>query len=164
MKVEKTITIYKKDICYDIDAITHAYGKVHHADASFKQVDGMSTDVGELNDLGIMTRCADARYSALKDVMAFVIKEEDCDATDDVLALDASGSYTFAIEINSRFEDKNLEPIARLIHEYMVKGTLKDWYEAIGVQRPGLYDDRLPAIEKTIKSLLIHRPIPTISK
>lgn len=160
----RTITIYKKDIYFDIDAVTHTYSREYKDALTAMQRDRLSTDVDEQNDLAIMTRCADIRYAALKNVMAFALQTETSTATNDSLSLDATGSYTFTLSINSRFEDKNLTAITALIHEYMVKGTLKDWYELIGIPRGDLYSARLKEIEQTIKSLLIHRSIPTVTR
>ena len=154
-----TITLNKKDIFYDIDAITHDYAMASREGVTARERDAMSSDAEEQADHDVLTRFADNRVSSLVHHMSFAVAATTDTTSDDTLS---SGDYTITLSVLDRCEDKVLDSITKLMHEYVVKGSLKDWYDLLGVSRGDLYSARLAEIEKLIIGLLLSRSIPAV--
>lgn len=123
-----TITIYKKAILADIDAQT------------FKRVDGvlsgesdqvknaLSSDSTERLDEHILHGHMENRDANIRKRLAFCLDfyGEDLSVTN-LLEIDVP-TFEYKLSVPDIFDKQRLKILARMIHNYIVQGTLHDWY------------------------------------
>lgn len=162
MRKEATITIVKDALFADIDAQT------------FKRVDGVlsaeseqmknaiSTDSEESLDRHILYRLMETRDAAIRQRLTFCLIPSDEALTANNL-LDERGLYfKYMLTVPENCDKQRLQSIARKIHNYLVQGTLYDWY-ATQNMKGNVGSAELEEMESSIVSMLrssyVKRPL-----
>ena len=128
MSKPATITIYKKAVLADIDAQT------------FKRVDGvlsgesdqtknaLSSDSAEHLDEHILHGHMETRDANIRKRLAFCLDfyEEDLSVSN-LLEMDIP-TFVYNLSVPDVFDGQRLKILARKIHNYIVQGSLHDWY------------------------------------
>lgn len=128
MSKPATITIYKKAVLADIDAQT------------FKRVDGvlsteseqvknaLSSDSSEHLDEHILHGHMETRDANIRKRLAFCLDFfEDELYVDNLLEIDVP-TFEYKLAVPDVFDKQRLKILAKKIHNYIVQGTLHDWY------------------------------------
>ena len=128
MSKPATITIYKKAVLADIDAQT------------FKRVDGvlsgesdqvknaLSSDSTEHLDEHILHGHMENRDANIRKRLAFCLDYYGEDlSVSNLLEIDVP-TFEYNLSVPDIFDKQRLKILARKIHNYIVQGTLHDWY------------------------------------
>ena len=128
MSKPATITIYKKAVLADIDAQT------------FKRVDGvlsgesdqvknaLSSDSTEHLDEHILHGHMENRDANIRKRLAFCLDYYGEDlSVSNLLEIDIP-TFEYNLSVPDIFDKQRLKILARKIHNYIVQGTLHDWY------------------------------------
>lgn len=128
---ERTITLYKKAIHFDIDALTYKLTEATMHGIDQKARSAVASDREDSFDSEVLGRLTDYRDATLRRRMQFCIKEVE------VLEFDNKpkkvDSYKYVLVLPEGFKDSNLQNLGTKMHEYLVKGALLDWYIQTGV-------------------------------
>jgi hypothetical protein len=128
MSKPATITIYKKAVLASIDAQT------------FKRVDGvlsaesdqmknaLSSDSEENLDMHILHEHMENRDANLRRRLAFCLVSDDEDlSVSNLLEVDKP-TFVYNLSVPDTFDKQRLQSLAKKMHNYMVQGSLYDWY------------------------------------
>lgn len=128
MSKPATITIYKKAVLASIDAQT------------FKRVDGVlsaesdqmknavSSDSEEHLDMHILHEHMEQRDANIRKRLTFCLVPEDDDlSVDNLLEVDVP-TFVYNLSVPDTFDKQRLQILAKKMHNYIVQGTLLDWY------------------------------------
>jgi hypothetical protein len=128
MSKPATITIYKKAVLASIDAQT------------FKRVDGvlsaeseqmknaLSSDSEENLDKHILHEHMEKRDADIRKRLTFCLVSDDEDLTaDNLLEVDVP-TFVYNLSVPDSFDKQRLQGLAKRMHNYIVQGTLHDWY------------------------------------
>lgn len=162
MSKPATITIYKKAVLADIDAQT------------FKRVDGvlsgesdqtknaLSSDSAEHLDEHILHGHMETRDANIRKRLAFCLDfyEEDLSVSN-LLEMDIP-TFVYKLSVPDVFDRQRLKILARKIHNYIVQGSLHDWY-ATQNMKGNVTATELEDMESEIVSMLrpssVKRPL-----
>ena len=163
MRKLATITIYKKAVLADIDAQT------------FKRVDGvlagesdqvrnaLSSDSEELLDGSILHRHMENRDAEIRKRLRFCLKsntEEEL-KVDNLLDMDVE-TFVYDLAVPENFDKQRLKALARKMHNYIVQGSLHDWYSTQNM-KGNVSEAELEDMESEIISMLrasfVQRPL-----
>lgn len=162
MSKPATITIYKKAVLADIDAQT------------FKRVDGvlsgesdqvknaLSSDSTEHLDEHILHGHMETRDANIRKRLAFCLDfyEEDLSVSN-LLEMDIP-TFEYKLSVPDIFDRQRLKILARKIHNYIVQGTLHDWY-ATQNMKGNVSSEELDDLESGIvcmlRSSFVKRPL-----
>lgn len=128
MRKSAVITIYKNLVLADIDAQT------------FKRVDGIlasepdqvknavSSDSEEQLDSNILHRHMEKRDAMIRRKLAFCLEVDDeVLEVDNLLEKDVP-AFEYRLMVPDVFDKQRLKTVAQKLHEYLVQGSLCDWY------------------------------------
>lgn len=157
--MERTVTINKNELFFDIDAAMHLMGERLQNDGNARAADLIKSDMDEDLDRRLMTRWADAAVARLKGELARWVK----DTTEGSAADRLSGttSYDVVLTLSDEFIPAMLKPMTDLMHEYVVKSASREWLAKFGVQGAG--PDELADMVRRIKEMILHRRMPEIT-
>lgn len=152
----RTITFAKKDIFYDIDELSLDYTEIAPKD-NVVQADALSTESESSRGTRTITRMADRRYGNLQKMLVRFLAPSTVSSVTNALDTNA---YVFSLKVTTEVEDSTLDAIEKLMHDYLVKGTLADWYSINHIAAA----EGLEAIAKqdydTIRDMIYYRPMP----
>lgn len=130
----RTITLYKKAIHYDIDALTYKLTEATMQGVDQKAKSAVASDYTDAFDNSVLERLTDYRNATLRRRMQFCLYTEDVEITSfDNKPKSEEKKYEFKLKLPIGFKDTGLETLGTKMHEYMVKGGLLDWYIQTGV-------------------------------
>lgn len=152
------ITIKKKELFYDIDALTHGMSEAIGQAGTPQQADAIASETDVQIDNRTVTRFAESRYGTLRSRLRKFLADGTSTSGDNTL--DTDTGYVFTFSVSPETTERALASLAPLLHEYFVKGILVDWYTSKGSEKGNIYVQRLPEIEKEIVTLLYEREIP----
>ena len=127
----RTITLYKKAIHYDIDALTYKLTEATMQGVDQKAKSAVASDHMDNFDESVLGRLTDYRDATLRRRMQFCLEEEEVTSFSNKPKTDPS--YDFKLKLPIGFKDSGLQTLGTKMHEYMVKGGLLDWYIQTGV-------------------------------
>lgn len=162
MSKPATITIYKKAVLASIDAQT------------FKRVDGvlsaesdqmknaLSSDSEENLDMHILHEHMEKRDANLRRRLTFCLVSDDEDlSVSNLLEVDKP-TFIYNLTVPDTFDKQRLKSLAKKIHNYMVQGSLYDWY-ATQNMKGNVSATELEDLESEIVSMLrpscVKRPL-----
>lgn len=162
MSKTATITIYKKAVLADIDAQT------------FKRVDGvlsseteqvrnaLSSDSSEMLDGHILHRHMETRDARVRMRLRFCLASDDEElSVDNLLEMDEP-TFVYALSVPDSCDKQRLKILARKLHDYLVQGSLYDWY-ATQNMKGNVSADELDEMEMSIVCMLrescVKRPL-----
>lgn len=144
-----TINIYKALVLADIDAQT------------FKRVDGVlsaeseqvknavSSDSEEQLDKNILHRYMETRDAAIRNKIAFALDDDDDDLTVSNELEKDKASFDYKLQVPDTFNKQRLSALAKIIHSYLVQGSLYDWYSNQNM-KGNISVDELEDMEKSL--------------
>jgi hypothetical protein len=162
MSKPATITIYKKAVLASIDAQT------------FKRVDGvlsaesdqmknaLSSDSEENLDKHILHEHMENRDANLRRRLTFCLVSDDEDlSVSNLLEVDKP-TFIYNLTVPDTFDKQRLQILAKKMHNYMVQGSLYDWY-ATQNMKGSVTATELEDLESEIVSMLrpscVKRPL-----
>lgn len=162
MSKPATITIYKKAVLASIDAQT------------FKRVDGvlsaesdqmknaLSSDSEENLDMHILHEHMEKRDANLRRRLAFCLVPDDEELkVSNLLEVDTP-TFVYNLSVPDTFDKQRLQSLAKKMHNYMVQGSLYDWY-ATQNMKGNVSATELEDLESKIVSMLrpscVKRPL-----
>ena len=149
----RTVTLKKNVMLYDIDQLSLALSK--SAGQNARQADNIATDTSE--DTETFTRLMDARVAELKSLLAKYITSLTQASGDNTLV---TANYVFNLTFTTETEDNTLDSIIKLMHDYVVKATLSDWYTENNVGPAQNLLTLAQADMARINELILYKPIP----
>ena len=153
----RTITLKKKDIFHDIDVLSLSLSKFSD---DVKKADTIATDTSTANGTRNFTRLADKRVGDLRTILKSFLTPVTKTEGNDLLV---SGDYVISIYITDELPDSVIDSIIPLMHDYVVKGALADWYTEINAgPAANLIQLANDSIAK-VRELIYERVIPTMS-
>lgn len=120
------IRIYKKELFYDIDSLTYKYAVLNDTGVAGNYA--AQTDDSEL-DRSILTRMMDHRDADVRMLLQRRLSDVGIQHADDVPSM-KDEFYSYVLEMPASWPSSLLVPLARCIHEYIVHGTLKEYYQS----------------------------------
>lgn len=148
----RLIRLVKKEIFYDIDAITYKRADIGMTGASAQSQNAASSDSSENLDGSVLSRFADARDAELRSMLLFCLDDNRKSFADNVSSKEAS-TYEYSLVLPPEFEDNRLDMVTTKIHKYIVYGTLFDWFMTLGLN-PQVSMAELDALGEEIVGLL----------
>lgn len=128
MSKPATITIYKKAVLADIDAQTFKRVDGILAGESEQMKNALSSDSSEHLDEHILHGHMETRDADIRKRLAFCLDfyEEDL-SVNNLLEIDVP-TFEYKLSVPDAFDKQRLKILAKKIHNYLVQGTLHDWY------------------------------------
>lgn len=162
MSKPATITIYKKAVLASIDAQT------------FKRVDGvlsaesdqmknaLSSDSEENLDKHILHEHMENRDANLRRRLTFcLVPDNENLSVSNLLEVDTP-TFVYDLSVPDTFDKQRLQSLAKKMHNYMVQGSLYDWY-ATQNMKGNVSATELEDLESKIVSMLrpscVKRPL-----
>ena len=166
MRMVATVRLVKEIILASIDAQT------------FKRVDGVlsaesdqiknaiSSDSTETLDKHILHEHMEQRDAILRQRLSFCLKELDYYIGNELVATNILETempfFEYKMSVPEGFDGQRLRTLAKKMHNYIVQGTLHDWY-ATQNMKGNVSKDELDEIEKEIvcmlRSSFVKRPL-----
>lgn len=131
----KIIRLVKKEIFYDIDALTYKRAESGTISGSIQNMNGISSDSSENLDGSILSRFADARDTEIRSLLLFCLKDRQESYADNVNDRE-SPVYEYWLTLPPDFEDSRLQIAATKMHQYIVYGSVLDWDLSMGIMPP----------------------------
>jgi hypothetical protein len=159
---ERTITIAKKDIFFDVDAQTHVFARATEG-SNLKRADALEADSADTMAGSLLTRYADQRIGELEERISRFLKTPTSAVTSAAAAIGTATSYTMTLYVETGFQDELLDPLAKAMEKYVAHGVTADWYTAAGDALGGVYLQMLPGDLARIQEYLVKRKTPSRS-
>lgn len=159
---ERTITISKNDILFDVDAATHIFAKVNDG-KDIRRFDALEADSEDAFNLNVISRHAQRRAAELKERLSRFLKTPASAVTFATATIDTVGGYSFAFYVEDGFQDELMDPLAKDIESYIANGAIADWYADAGDAMAASYLQKIAPIPNRIVSYLVKRKFPTRS-
>lgn len=151
-----TITLYKKDIYYGVDLVTHIFSNTLDDDDP-RAADAISTDTEMNQHKRIITVYADAAVAALKDgIREFLKPEKPMDLDNKI----TSSDYAIALQVDYLFNDGALPAVAKAMGSFVLNTVLSKWYEGVANQQAAVYAAEAAADMSRIMRLLYTKNKP----
>ena len=162
MRKNATITIYKKAVLASIDSQT------------FKRVDGvlstesdqmknaLSSDSEENLDKHILHEHMEQRDASIRKRITFCLVPEDDDlSASNLLEVDVP-TFEYKLTVPENFDKQRLKVLAKKMHNYIVQGSLHDWYATQNMKgnvSEAELDDMESEIVCMLRSSFVKRPL-----
>lgn len=153
----RTVTIPKKDVLFDVDAVTHIFARANEGD-DVRHGDALSADTLETFGANVITRYADRRAAELSDLLARFLTPATSTATS--VAISSATSYVYSFLVEDRFQDELLEALGNDMESYIATGAAADWFYATGNSQGPAYAQMLVPKLNEIMSMLVKRKFP----
>lgn len=141
-KITVTLRLLKEKIDHRIDAYTD---KRNDATSGYSEVleanervgNAVSSDTSEDNDGFIITVYRDRRDAQLRRALRYCLVEEEIY---DGMVIDSFGDsgkwyiYKLSLPADAKYTVSDLTAASNLMEDYIVRGTLYDWYLNVGMQ------------------------------
>ena len=123
-----TITIYKKAVLADIDALTFKRVDGVLAGESEQVKNALSSDSQEDLDGHLLHRHMELRDANLRKRLSFCLERDDEDlSVTNLLEMD-NPIFLYRLSVPDGMDKQRLSVLAKKMHDYLVNGTLCDWY------------------------------------
>lgn len=118
----------------------------------------VSSDREEGLDKGVMNCYIQNREATLRLRLAFCLKVEETPSVDNSI----KSSYSYTLLVPDAFPDVVAAGIVEKMHQYILRGTLHDWYTGQGISSPYSEDglgEMLKSIVGVLRSGSVKRPL-----
>ena len=160
---QATITIYKLTVLADIDAQTFKRVDGVLAGESDQVKNALSSDSEEHLDKHILHGHMETRDANIRKRLAFCLNndEEEKLSVSNLLEIDVP-TFEYKLSVPDIFDKQRLKILAKKIHNYIVQGTLHDWY-ATQNMKGNVSADEIEDMESEIicmlRSSFVKRPL-----
>lgn len=121
------VTLYKRELDYDIGMITHVVSNREIASgASNEQGWNYSNTADESGEVNLIARFEENAIHELKAVMARYLVD-DSETSDNILD-SAFQDITFSLNLPTNFNKNFTKPLRSASHDFVVNRTLYDWF------------------------------------
>ena len=163
MKKEATITIYKKAVLADIDALTFKRVDGVLAGESDQVKNALSSDSTEHLDERLLLGHIETRDANVRKRLRFcLIVDTDASLSVTNLMDVEEETFVYNLLVPAGFDKQRLSVLAKKIHNYMVQGALYDWY-ATQNMKGNVDENALEKMEDEIPAMLrasfVQRPL-----
>ena len=124
---QRKITLHKSNIVHDIDVLSY---KLAETSVDEPARDNVASDSENGLDGVVTSQLMDSCEASLRKKLGFCLEDEEILEVDNTAELEAD--YVFKFHLPFSFDDKELRTAVTLMHNYLVKATLMDWYAHIG--------------------------------
>lgn len=149
MKTRKII-LHKDEVLYDVEALAYKFTEATGLEGKAKNT--LAADHQETTDGRLLSRMMDIRNAQLRKRLSFTLiplmQETACNKPDE------AKDFVFDLWLADKFDDTNLEVAKVYMHDYLVRGTLLDWYKKLGVQTAAVDAGEVMELEENIVSIL----------
>ena len=149
-----TITLYKAIIDKKIDSMTGKRVDASLDQASDRSQNAVASDATERLDGRLITQYRDLRDAELRRRLRFCLVKEDTGGelrVDNVVV--ATPAYIYKLNVQDDFTADDLTAMSRMMEDYIIRGTLHDWYSGTGLN-PSDNTDALDELADDIASSL----------
>lgn len=128
-----TIKLYKAIIDKDIDSLTAKRVDASLDQASDRSQNAVASDATERLDGRIITRYRDLRDAKLRARLKFcLVKDTNTDLCSDNVVR-ATPAYIYRLNVNDDFTQDDLDVLSTKMHDYILRGAVRDWYLGAGL-------------------------------
>lgn len=155
---EISVTINTDRLYKEIDAITFKRVDASMVEQPDRSQNAVSSDREESLDKGVMNCYIQDREATLRLRLAFCLKVEETSSVDNSI----KSSYSYTLLVPDAFPDVVAAGIVEKMHQYILRGTLHDWYTGQGISNPYSEDglgEMLKSIVGVLRSGSVKRPL-----
>lgn len=155
---EISVTINTDRLYKEIDAITFKRVDASMVEQPDRSQNAVSSDREESLDKGVMNCYIQDREATLRLRLAFCLKVEETSSVDNSI----KSSYSYTLLVPDAFPDVVAAGIVEKMHQYILRGTLHDWYTGQGISSPYSEDglgEMLKSIVGVLRSGSVKRPL-----
>lgn len=155
---EISVTINTDRLYKEIDAITFKRVDASMVEQPDRSQNAVSSDREEGLDKGVMNCYIQNREATLRLRLAFCLKVEETPSVDNSI----KSSYSYTLLVPDAFPDVVAAGIVEKMHQYILRGTLHDWYTGQGISSPYSEDglgEMLKSIVGVLRSGSVKRPL-----
>lgn len=146
----KRIILHKDQVLYDVEALAYKLTEATALEGKAKNT--LAADHNETTDGRVLARMMDVRNANLRKRLSFalvpLIQEVACNNPSE------AKEYVFDLRLSDKFDDNQLEIVKTYMHDYLVRGTLYDWYKKLGLQTEAVDAGEVMELEANIVSIL----------
>ena len=128
------IIIYKAEVDHDIDAGTYKRTDASLDGASDRQQNAVSSDAAEDLDGSLIARYRDRRDAKIRERLKYCLKKDPDEVLEYRNILNLDPAYIYELTVSDDITAADIESAGTKIHEYIVRGSLYDWYLGAGLQ------------------------------
>ena len=152
-----TITLSKAMLDNDIDQRTYKRMEASLQNLNETSKDAVASDTEEDHDAEIISRYRDYRDAKIRKRLVKYLVTEVPSHVFTNRPKSPFPDYLYVFRVNDDFRTETMEAIKDLLHEYIIRGTLYDWYRYAGLPTTDTAKD-LEDMEDEILSDLRGRP------
>ena len=118
----------------------------------------MESDTGDANSLALLGRFLDRRMSELKTLLLRFLQSSTIASISDA---SPEGGYNFSLVFPEDADGASINNLPSLMHDYLVKGALSDWYKGLGLS--ALSEQLLVEAASDLQNIrtnIYYRPMP----
>ena len=124
-----TITIYKKDVLEDIDALTYKRVESTMAGQPERVQNSVSSDSKEELDKYLLHRYMQTRDAMLRKKLAFcLVKDTSTEINVSSRLKIDEPAFIYKLTVPEGFDADAASVLASMMHRYLVDGSIYDWY------------------------------------
>lgn len=142
----RKITLYRERIMSDIDVLSYKYGEAAIAEEGLR--DSIQSDSDDMLDNAVLSQFVEARELILRKKLAFCLEDEEVEEADNNVP--DTEDMVFQFILPKSFKDVNLRVGAKMMHDYIVKGALMDWYANAGTNAASYLAGEVVEIESRV--------------
>lgn len=146
----RRIILHKDQVLYDIEGLAYKFTEAAAMEGRAKNT--IAADHNETLDGRLLARMMDLRNAQLRKRVKFALTATNVSVSCD--NPDENKDYVFDLSLADGFDDNMLEVIKTHMHEYIVRGTLLDWYKKLGVQTIAVDAGEVAELEESVVSSL----------
>ena len=146
----RNIILHKAEILYDVEGLAYKFTEAAGLEGKAKNT--VAADHNETLDGRLLSRMMDARDAQLRRKLRFAVFPSS--ATESCNKPDEEQDYVYNLWVADKFEDALLGAIKVQMHEYIVRGTLLDWYKRLNIQSNAVDAGEVAELEESIASSL----------
>lgn len=162
MSKPATITIYKKAVLASIDAQTFKRVDGVFSAESDQMKNALSSDSEENLDKHILHEHMEQRDANIRKRLAFCLVAEDEELSVNNLLEVEVPTFVYNLSVPDTFDKQRLQILAKKMHNYIVQGTLLDWYATQNMKgnvSAGELEDLEAEIVGMLRSSFVKRPL-----
>lgn len=129
-----TITLHKDLIDKDIDAGTYKRTDATLEQASLRAQNAVSSDASENVDGLLIARYRDVRDAKLRERLKFCLIQEENETLVADNSVNILPEYVYNLRVDDQTTAADVKSISTMMHNYLVRGVLFDWYAYMGLQ------------------------------
>lgn len=148
-KKTRRVVLRTSSILKDVDSLTYKLTDTVNIEGINK--DSVTSDVEEPLDGFILNQFMDARVACLRKRLSFCLADETIVEVDNDNK--ACSEYVFDLILHKSFKDHDLKVAASMMHDYVVRGILLDWYTKLGTNIGANLFSEVTALESKIVDL-----------